>query len=117
MTSTSGKTACVEIGKIPIALSTTDQTFLDLLQRRYEGFLSSSRPEFELEFDLISEGLATDDDVRVSREGGEWNLKRGDFHACWNPSTGRGKVRHNPNPYSLDSVLRIMHSLILAERG
>jgi hypothetical protein len=26
-------------------------------------------------------------------------------------------VRQNANPYSLDSVLRILHSLILAERG
>jgi hypothetical protein len=117
MTSTSRKTACVEIGKIPIALSTTEQTFLDLLQQRYEGFLSSSRPEFELEFDLINQGQGTDDDVRVSREEGEWNISRGDFHARWNPSIGRGNVRQNPNPYSLDSVLRIVHSLILAERG
>ncbi len=28
-----------------------------------------------------------------------------------------GSVRQNANPYSLDSVLRILHSLILAERG
>ncbi len=27
------------------------------------------------------------------------------------------RVRQNANPYSLDSVLRILHSLILAERG
>jgi len=33
------------------------------------------------------------------------------------PRTGRGRVRQNANPYSLDSVLRILHSLILAERG
>ena len=47
---------CVEIGGIPIALSTSDKGFLDLLRRRYEGFLSSSRPEFELEFDLTAHG-------------------------------------------------------------
>ena len=44
-------------------------------------------------------------------------LERGDFHARWDPRTGRGRVRQNSNPYSLDSVLRIVHSLILAERG
>jgi len=48
----SQKTACVEIGGIPIALSTSDDRFLDLLRHRYEGFLSASPPEFELEFDL-----------------------------------------------------------------
>jgi len=111
------KVACVEIGGIPIALSTCDEGFLDLLRQRYAGFLSSSRPEFELEFDLTSTGTVSDDDVRVRREGGEWLMERGDFQARWDPRTGRGSVRQNANPYSLDSVLRILHSLILAERG
>ena len=62
-------------------------------------------------------GPASDDDVRVRRDGDEWILERGDFHARWDPRTGRGRVRQNANPYSLDSVLRIVHSLILAERG
>jgi hypothetical protein len=111
------KVACLEIGGIPIALSTCDEGFLDLLRQRYAGFLSSSRPEFELEFDLTSTGTVCDDDVRVRREGGEWLMERGDFQARWDPRTGRGSVRQNANPYSLDSVLRILHSLILAERG
>jgi hypothetical protein len=111
------KVACVEIGGIPVALSTCDEAFLDLLRQRYDGFLSSSHPEFELEFDLTSTGPVSDDDVRVRREGDEWLIERGDFHARWDPRSGRGSVRQNANPYSLDSVLRILHSLILAERG
>ena len=113
------KVACVEIGGIPIALSTCDQGFLDLLRQRYDGFLSSSPPEFELEFDLTSMGPVSDDDVRVRRnvDDDEWILERGDFRARWAPRTGRGNVRQNANPYSLDSVLRILHSMILAERG
>jgi hypothetical protein len=111
------KVACVEIGAIPIGLSTCDEDFLNLLRQRYEGFLSSSRPEFGLEFDLTSAEPASDDDVRVRREGNEWMLRRGDFHARWDPGTGQGRVRQDANPYSVDSVLRIVHSLILAERG
>ena len=111
------KVVCVEIGGIPIALSTCDARFLDLLRQRYDGFLSSSRPEFELQFDLTRTGPASDDDVRVRRDGDEWLIERGDFHARWDPRTGRGSVRQNANPYSLDSVLRILHSLILAQRG
>jgi hypothetical protein len=117
------KVACVEIGGIPIALSTCDDRFLDLLRQRYDGFLSSSPPEFELEFDLTDTVPVSDDDVSVRREGNnagnkkDWLIERGDFHARWNPRTGRGRVRQNANPYSLDSVLRILHSLILAERG
>jgi len=101
-----------------MALSTCDEDFLGLLRQRYDGFLSSSRPEFELEFDLTATGVS-DDDVRVRRNNDDnaWVMERGDFHARWDPCTGRGSVRQNANPYSLDSVLRILHSLILAERG
>jgi hypothetical protein len=111
------KIACIEIGGIPIALSTSDDVFLDLLRRRYSGFLSSSHPEFELEFDLVDTSQVSDKDVQVCREGNEWLIERGDFYARWDPRTGRGTVRQNANPYSLDSVLRIVHSLILAQRG
>jgi hypothetical protein len=113
----SRKVACVEIGGIPIALATSDDAFLDLLCQRYEGFLSSSRPECELEFDLVSAGSGSADDVNVRREGDDWLIERGDFRARWDPRTGRGAVRQNANPYSLDSVLRILHSLILAGSG
>src|SRR5271166_1266651 len=89
----SQKVACIEIGQIPIALATSDDCFLDLLCQRYAGFLSSSEPEFELQFDLIEAKAATDDDVRVRREGDQWTLQRGDFHARWDPRSGRGRVR------------------------
>jgi hypothetical protein len=108
-------------------LSTSDDGFLDLLRQRYTGFLSSSRPEFELEFDLMPPSPDSDGEVRVRRNrnndinndssNNEWIFERGDFRAHWNPLTGRGRVRQDSNPYSLDSVLRILHSLILAERG
>ncbi len=112
-----GKVACVEIGGIPISLATTNDTFYDLLIQRYQGFLSTSPPEFKLRFDIVEGGADSDDDVRVRRDGSEWRIERGDFCARWNPRTATGSVRQNANPYSLDSVLRILHSLILAERG
>jgi hypothetical protein len=118
------KVACVEIGGIPIALATGDERFFELLRQRYEGFLSSSRPEFELEFDLADREAVSHDEVRVRRDANnngtnnnDWLIERGDFRARWDPRTGRGRVRQNANPYSVDSVLRILHSLILAERG
>jgi hypothetical protein len=109
--------ACVEIGAVPVAFSTTEKTFLDLLQQRYAGFLSSSQPEFELEFELIDRASVSDEDASVQRENDDWVIRRGDFLARLDAKTGRGKVRQNANAYSLDSVLRIVHSLILAERG
>lgn len=111
------KVACVEIGGIPISLATTNNTFYDLLIQRYQGFLSGSPAEFKLQFDIVEAGADSDDDVCVRRDGPEWRIERGDFRARWDPRTGTGSVRQNANPYSLDSVLRILHSLILAERG
>jgi len=109
--------ACVEIGGIPISLSTSSQVFHNLLLRRYAGFSSKAPAEFSLEFEIIEPRPASDDDVCVRRDGGEWLFERGDFFARWDPRTGTGLVRQNANPYSLDSVLRILHSLILAKRG
>ena len=117
MTSEPARVACVEIGGIPISLSTNHERFFNLLLQRYEGFRSLSRPEFTLEFEIVDAAEASAADVCVRRDGPEWRIERGDFLALWDPHTGSGRVRQNANPYSLDSVLRIVHSLILAERG
>src|SRR5260370_19255845 len=89
------KVACVEIGGIPIALSTNDEGFFNLLRRRYDGFLSSSLPEFELEFDLSGALPVFDDDVRIHREGAEWLVDGGDLPAPRGPASRPGRVRPN----------------------
>lgn len=110
----------VEIGGLPILLRTQDPSFLQILHRRYSGFVSkNASPRFEFEVDLVppSREMASDEDVRVTTEMGRWQLRRGDFLAQWDPRAGRGRIRQTANPYSIDSVLRIVHSLILAGEG
>ena len=113
----SQKTACVEIGGIPIGLTTSSDLFYSLLQERYIGFLSSVEPEFELEFELKNELVVSEIDVRVHRDENDWLIERGDFHARLNLETKHGTVVQTVNPYALDSLIRILHSLILAGRG
>jgi hypothetical protein len=73
---------------------------------------------FQLEVELVPPGIVSDaEDVRVRREGRHWVMERGDFRAEWDIEHRRGWVRQSPNPYSIDSVLRILHSLILARNG
>jgi hypothetical protein len=109
----------VEIGGLPIRLRSSDPNFLDLLRERYSGYISSSN-QAAFDFDV---GLAPpdtepgDEDVQVTWESGRWLMTRGDFRAEWNPSNFRGRIRQTINPYSLDSVLRIVHTLLLAQRG
>jgi hypothetical protein len=107
----------VEIGGIPIALRADDADFLGALRRRYSGFFSDSPPQAEFDLDISSTVSVCDDDVQVRRVGPEWLVERGDFLARWDPNSGRGRIRQNRNPYAVDSVLRIVHSLILASRG
>ena len=110
----------VEIGGMPILLRTQDGSFRDLLAKRYAGFVgSSSYPRFEFDVDLVppSAEMESDEDVHVEMQEGEWRLRRGDFRARWDPRAGRGRIRQSADPYSIDSVLRIVHTLILAREG
>src|SRR5690349_5870439 len=99
----------IRIGGITVALHTRDNEFRTLLRRRYGHFVTSTdSPDFEFELQLArpfgDERL--DDDVRVWSDAGTWFFQRGDFYAAWNQQTRRGKMRHLPNPYSVDAVLR-----------
>jgi hypothetical protein len=109
----------VEIGGLPIRLNCGDRDFVRLLEQRYSGYLGSAR-EAALDFDIALAppgSESSDDDLAVTVEDGRWRMQRGDFLAEWDPSTTRGRVEQTINPYSLDSVLRIVHTLLLARKG
>ena len=108
----------IEIGGIPVLLRTEDASFRDLLENRYAGFVSrTARPKFEFDVDVGPHGASTDEDLQVKIQAGKWLLRRGDFNSEWDPRAGKGWIRQSANPYSIDSVLRIVHSLILAREG
>jgi hypothetical protein len=110
----------IEIGGMAIALHTEDPSFRQLLENRYAGFTErSSAPQYEFDIDLFepAESSHTDEDVKVTLQGSRWLLQRGDFRAEWSSTAGRGHIRQSRNPYAIDSVLRIVHTLILAKQG
>jgi hypothetical protein len=109
----------IEIGEIPVRVNTTDAGFLRLLQDRYAGFVSSTaEPSIEFDVDLRPPAIADPDaDVLVAHRHGRWSLQRGDFYAEWEPASGQGWIRQSSNPYSIDAVLRIVHTLVLARQG
>ena len=109
----------IAIGGIPIRLNTTDSDFLALLQGRYAGFVSKA-PDAEYDFDVELSPPAVanrDADVNVTHRSGRWLLERGDFRAEWDPAARRGTIYQTANPYSIDAVLRIVHTLVLARQG
>jgi hypothetical protein len=110
----------IEIGGMPVRVHTTDPGFLAMLQERYAGFLaaSSERAEIEFEVDLTPSRFADPNAaVRVTQRLGRWTFVRGDFRAEWEPASRTGWIRQTANPYSIDAVLRIVHTLVLARQG
>ena len=109
----------IEIGGIAAGVAAPDPAFLDMLENRYVGFVSSREDaDFAFEVDLTApEMVDPDADVSVTHHAGRWSFERGDFRAEWEPATRCGKIRQSPNPYSIDAVLRILHSLLLARQG
>jgi hypothetical protein len=89
------------------------------LENRYEGFVGKSEcADYEFDVELTPPGsVGAAEDVRVFRQSGIWSLERGDFRAQWDPASSSGSIRQSANPYSIDSVLRIVHTLLLSRQG
>jgi hypothetical protein len=109
----------IEIGGLPIEVQTADTGFERLLRGRYRDYVKPGvAPEFSLRVQLTpSVSNDPDVDAEVWLQGREWRMKRGDFRARWNPAEGQGEVFQSANPYSIDAVLRIIHTLMLAPEG
>jgi hypothetical protein len=111
---------CLRIGGVPIVVSAQDWNFVAMLARRYGNFACETGvPGIWLDVDLINPSRAADDsDLEVHCQAGRWLMRRGDFRARWDPASGRGKVWQTPSyPYAIDSVMRIILSLVLARSG
>lgn len=111
--------ADIVIGGVRVGLRTSSESFLNLLEDRYAGFLDASAgADYEFDVELASPTQACpDEDARVYRRDGHWLIERGDFRAAFDPVARRGRIRQSANPYSIDSVLRIVHTLALAREG
>lgn len=110
----------VEIGGTPILLRTQEPSFLALLETRYRGFFGHpTNPALELDVDVVlpERTFSDAEELQVRNEGGLWKLERGDFRAEWDLRAGKGRILQSLSPYAIDSVLRIVHSLIQAREG
>jgi hypothetical protein len=109
----------IAIGGVAVRVNTTDADFLAMLEERYAGFVvADADAEFEFDVELATKAFANPDvDVRVTNRSGRWLMERGDFRAEWEPAARRGWIQQSANPYSIDAVLRIVHTLVMAKRG
>jgi hypothetical protein len=107
------------IGGLPIGIQSANRDFIAMLERRYAGFVAEpTGAGIRLDVEIVAAvGDSADEDLEVRYAGGRWTINRGDFRAQWDPVSMRGCVRQAAYPYAIDSVMRIVHSLVLAERG
>ena len=115
----------VGIGGMHVRLCAASPDFNTLMADRFRGFIGNvATPDYVFDVDIIPFTYnpdvpddASEIDVCVLREGKHWRLLRSDFEAQWDPATRHGTARLRANPYALDSVLRILHTVLLAEQG
>jgi hypothetical protein len=105
------------IGGTPVRVVSRDELFAQMLAREYAGFIGTETSEaIELEVTLTGApfSVSADDDLTVRREGGAWIMQRGDFYARYDPVLRSCAIRQSANRHSIDSVIRIVHTLALA---
>jgi len=118
-TTTARADITIEIGGVPVRLNTTDTSFLEMLRSRYAGFVTSGEhAKFDFDIALAQpKTLDPEADLCVTLNSGRWRVERGDFLAEFDPHLKNGRIRQSPNPYSIDAILRILHTLLLAKEG
>jgi hypothetical protein len=114
-----GYLTSVVIGGLPINIQSADRDFIGMLEKRYAGFIAEpAKAGIRLDVEVVaSVGDSDDEDLEVRYVDWRWMINRGDFRAKWNPASLRGCVRQGAYPYAIDTVMRIVHSLVLAELG
>lgn len=117
LTARSGLT--VDIGGLPIRLRSADGHYLASLERRFSGFTRpASRALMEFDVVLADPGsVDPDDELRVTKRDRRWSIERSDCSATFDFESRHGVIRQPPAPYATDSILRILHTLLLAQRG
>ncbi len=106
----------ISIGGLPLVFSCTDQRFPSLVKEYYSEFATCAEDallSFTVEV-LEPKWVTSDDDVRVWKSGERWCASRGDFHADFGDR--RGYIQLQLNPYGLNSILRIVHTIYLAKQ-
>ena len=109
----------IVIGGTAIRLLADDPGFVQILRQRFGNFMTAAAPApIEFTVELIEPVEVSEDvELEVRRDNGQWILDRGDFRAVYDPAARTGTIRQSANPFSIDSVIRIVHSLVLAEES
>ena len=110
----------IVIGGTGIEVASNRTDFVAMLERQYAEFTSPvANSSIRILVDVVDQPASSDvdEDLRGEREANCWRITRGDFEARYDPVRRCGTVRQNVNRHSIDSVIRIVHTLALASEG
>lgn len=109
----------VAVGGVPIRLTTVSEEYTHALARRFEGFLvADAAPLLDIDIDLAEPGSPDpDDDVSVTLDGDCWTIARSDCRAEVDWLARRGRIVQPAHAYATDTMLRVVHSVLLARQG
>jgi hypothetical protein len=113
------ETIAIGIGGMSIGLRTQSGNFAEMLRERYAGFVEPEETaECHFSIDLTGrDALTWDDELEVRQQDGRWSIDRRDFRADWNRAKRCGWISQPATAYATDTVLRIVHTLLLGETG
>jgi hypothetical protein len=110
-----GRAIAVDIGGFEFHYVSDNDDLQAMLRDRYRNFLTPPRsPAATLVLEVAPRTLPHNPDLDVQAAGESWRIARADFMAEWHPETRTGYVRQSLNPYSTDSVTRIVCAFLLA---
>jgi len=115
------ETIAVEIGATQIRIESGDPAFSGILRQRYGTFIGGKCDNpISLRVEVVTgstDDSGGDGDLTVTNRAGVWTIARGDCQATYDASRRSGSVRQTANPWSIDALIRIVHSLELAAAG
>lgn len=111
----------IEIGGVPVLLRVKDRALQEVIDKRYAPYFTAkpSAPPIELTVTVAPNGGKCREELpRAAWLEGRWLFERHDFHAEWFPDSRCGWVKQEAAVhYPIDSVLRVIHSILLASQG
>jgi len=107
------------MGGTAIRVLTEDPQFQAMLLSRYGPFVNpSAQTTLQILIRLLPlSGPLEWGEVQAVLRNGRWSIQCSDFRCIWDPATGAGSVEQAAHPYSVDAVLRVIHTLVLARGG
>jgi hypothetical protein len=110
----------INIGGLATGFVGTDLAIAQSLERRYHGYLASPLAPATCEFTVVRATARVEGDnagVEITHHDGRWFIRRGSLSAEYDPVAARGSAHLDDRPYDIDSLLRIVHTLLLAREG